>query len=152
MGPESWGGYDKERIEALKLNYQVVYAGNDSVLNAEIKSAYERKAPVLAWVYVPNWTTTVYKGVFVEFPEYYKGCYDGKKYDCGKPVGPIKKLGSNGADKKWPKAIAAIQKFHIDNDTVGALAKQVDVDGKKVPDVAQAWVDANEAVWKPWTQ
>jgi glycine betaine/proline transport system substrate-binding protein len=152
MGPESWGGYDKERVEALKLNYQVVYAGNDSVLNAEIKSAYERKAPILAWVYAPNWTTNVYKGEWIKFPDFYPDCYAEKKFDCGKPSGPIKKLGWAGAEKKWPKAIAVVKKFKMDNDTIGGLAKQVDIDGKKVDEVAQAWVDANEAVWKKWTE
>ena len=152
MGPESWGGYDKERVEALKLNYQVVYAGNDSVLNAEIKSAYERKAPVLAWVYAPNWTINVFKGEWIKFPAYTADCYDKKTYGCAKPEGPIKKLGWPGAEKKWPKAMAAVKKFHMDNDTISALAKQVDIDGKKVDEVAQAWVDANEKVWKPWTE
>ncbi len=152
MGPESWGGFDKERVEALKLNYQVVYAGNDSVLNAEIKSAYERKAPVLAWVYAPNWTTSVYKGEWIKFPAYTADCYASKSYGCAKPEGPVKKLGSIGAEKKWPKAIAAVKKFSMDNDTIGGLAKQVDIDGKKVDAVAQAWVDANEAVWKKWLE
>ena len=151
MGPESWGGFDKERIEALKLNYQVVYAGNDSVLNAEVKSAYERKAPILAWIYAPNWTTAVYQGEWIKFPAYTKECYD-SNHGCAKPEGPVKKLGWAGAEKKWPKAMAAVKKFHMDNDTIGGLAKQVDVDGKKVDEVAQAWIDANEAVWKKWME
>jgi glycine betaine/proline transport system substrate-binding protein len=160
MGPESWGGFDKERVEALGLNWDVVYAGNDSVLNAEIKSAYERKAPVMAWVYAPNWTTIVYKGEWVKFPAYEDACYKDPKwgtnpdkaYDCGKPRGEIKKLGWTGAEAKWPKAIAAVKKFSITNDQIGAMAKEVDVDKKAVADVAQAWVDGNEAIWKKWTE
>ena len=96
MGPQAWGGYDEERVKALGLNWQVVYAGNDATLNAEIKSAYERQAPVMAWVYAPNWTTSVYKGTWVEFPAYEAACYEDPAwgsnpdlaYDCGKPSGP----------------------------------------------------------------
>jgi glycine betaine/proline transport system substrate-binding protein len=160
MGPQSWGGFDEERVKALGLNWQVVYAGNDATLNAEIKSAYERKAPVMAWVYAPNWTTFVYKGQWIDFPKYEDACYSDPKWgsnpdathDCGKPEGPIKKLGWSGLEGKWPKAAAMLKKYNMSNDVIGGLAKEVDVDGKAVADVAQAWVDGNEAVWKPWTE
>ena len=39
----------------------------------------------------------------------------------------------------------------MDNATIGMLAKQVDIDGKAAGDVAQAWLDANPSIWKPWT-
>jgi glycine betaine/proline transport system substrate-binding protein len=160
MGPQSWGGYDEERVKALGLNWQVVYAGNDATLNAEVKSAYERKAPIMAWVYAPNWTTSVYKGEWVEFPKYEAACYSDPKwggnaelaYDCGKPSGPIKKLGWSGLEGKWPKAAAALKKYTVDNETIGRLSLKVDVEGMAVADVAQAWVDENEAIWKPWTE
>jgi glycine betaine/proline transport system substrate-binding protein len=160
MGPQSWGGFDEERVKALGLNWQVVYAGNDATLNAEVKSAYERKAPVMAWVYAPNWTTSVYEGEWVEFPKYEDACYNDPKwgsntelaYDCGKPTGPIKKLGWSGLEGKWPKAASVLKKYAMTNEAIGALAKKVDVEGMAVADVAQAWVDENEAVWKPWTE
>ena len=159
-GPQSWGGYDAERVKALSLNWEVTYAGNDATLNAEIKSAYERKAPVMAWVYAPNWTTNVYEGEWVEFPKYTDECYNDAKWgvnpdlthDCGKPRGPIKKLGNKEAAAKYPKAFAMLGKFAMTNEVINGMAKDVDVEGKAVADVAQAWVDANEAVWKPWTE
>jgi glycine betaine/proline transport system substrate-binding protein len=159
-GPQSWGGYDKERVEALGLNWEVVYAGNDATLNAEIKSAYERKAPVMAWVYAPNWTTNVYDGQWIEFPGYTDECYNDPKWgsnpdkthDCGKPRGPIKKLGNKEASEKFPKAFAMLSKYAMTNDVINGMAKKVDIDGMSVQDVAQAWVDENEAVWKPWTE
>lgn len=160
MGPQAWGGYDEERVKALGLNWQVVYAGNDATLNAEIKSAYERQAPVMAWVYAPNWTTSVYKGTWVEFPPYEAACYEDAAwgsnpdlaYDCGKPSGPIKKLAWSGLEGKWPGAAAMLKKYAMTNDIIGALAIQVDVDGGAVADVAEAWVADNEAIWKPWTE
>ena len=160
MGPQAWGGYDEERVKALGLNWQVVYAGNDATLNAEIKSAYERQAPVMAWVYAPNWTTSVYKGTWVDFPPYEAACYEDPAwgsnpdlaYDCGKPSGPIKKLAWSGLEDKWPNAAAMLKKYAMTNAVIGALAIQVDVDGMAVADAAEAWVAENEAVWKPWTE
>jgi glycine betaine/proline transport system substrate-binding protein len=159
-GPQSWGGYDKERVEALGLNWEVVYAGNDATLNAEIKSAYERKAPIMAWVYSPNWTTNVYEGEWIKFPAYTDECYNDPKWgdnpdkthDCSKPRGPIKKLGNKAASEKYAKAFGMLGKFSIPIEVVNGFSKDVDVDGKAVADVAQAWVDANESIWKPWTE
>jgi ABC-type proline/glycine betaine transport system substrate-binding protein len=45
-----------------------------------------------------------------------------------------------------------LSKYALPIDVVNGFAKEVDVDGKAVADVAQAWVDANEATWKPWTE
>lgn len=159
-GPASWGGFDDERAEALGLNFVVVHPGADAVINAEIKSAYERKAPVLAWVYVPNWTSNVFQGEFVKFPAYEDACYTDAKWglnpdkthDCGKPRGPIKKLGSPAFEKKFPKAAAVVRKFAMTNEIIGGLATKVDIEGKTVAEVAEAWVAGNEAIWKKWME
>lgn len=50
-GPVTWGGFDDERAEALDLDYEVVHAGTDAALFAELESAYQREAPILLWVY-----------------------------------------------------------------------------------------------------
>ena len=44
-GPVTWAGFDDERAEALGLDYEVVHAGTDAALFAELESAYQRKAP-----------------------------------------------------------------------------------------------------------
>ena len=50
-GPVTWGGFDDERAEALGLDYEVVHAGTDAALFAELQSAYERKDAWLGWIY-----------------------------------------------------------------------------------------------------
>ena len=39
-GPVTWGGFDEERVEALGLDFEVVHAGTDAALFAELESAY----------------------------------------------------------------------------------------------------------------
>ncbi len=74
-GPVTWGGYDDERAAALELPIEVVHAGTDAALFAELESAYQRKAPVLLWVYAPHWAPVKYEGEWVEFPTYAAECY-----------------------------------------------------------------------------
>jgi len=157
-GPVTWGGFDDERVVALDLPFEVVHAGTDAALFAELESAYQRKAPIIQWVYAPHWAPIKYKGEWVEFPKYEKACYTDPSWgvnktathDCAKPRGPIWKVAWSGVKEKWPTAYGAIKKFNINNDEMGALITKVDLEGQKTEDVVAEWMKANEARWKGW--
>ena len=157
-GPVTWAGFDDERAEALGLDYEVVHAGTDAALFAELQSAYERKAPFLGWVYAPHWAPAKYEGEWVEFPEYTDACYDDPStglnpdmaYDCGKPFGWIKKVGWKDGEAKWPCAYEAVRNFRIENDEMGALIIAVDLEGNSVDDVVENWIKDNESTWRGW--
>lgn len=157
-GPVTWGGYDDERVEALELDYEVVHAGTDAALFAELESAYQRKAPVLLWVYAPHWAPAKYEGEWVEFPKYSAECYNDSAwgsnpdmaYDCGKPRGPIWKVAWSGVKDKWAGAHKIIQNFSVNNDDMGRMVSAVDLDGKTVEAVVGDWIATNEASWKGW--
>lgn len=157
-GPVTWGGYDEERIAALDLLFEVIHAGTDAALFAELESAYQRQAPILLWIYAPHWAPVKYQGEWVEFPTYEPACYTDPAWggnpdaahDCGKPFGEIRKAGWVGMKDKWPGAYEAVKAFALDNDTMGALVTEVDLNGKSIDEVVAAWMTANEAVWSAW--
>jgi glycine betaine/proline transport system substrate-binding protein len=159
-GPVTWGGFDDERVAALDLPFEVVHAGTDAALFAELESAYQRQAPILLWVYAPHWAPVKYKGEWVEFPPYSKECYadpaagpnPDAAYDCGKPRGPIWKVAWAGLKDKWPGAHKAIQAFKLDNDEMGAMITEVDLNGRKVEEVVADWMGKNEARWSEWVK
>lgn len=158
-GPVDWGGHDEERIDALGLPFALVHAGSEASMFAELQSAYERQAPILLWVYSPHWAPAKFKGEWVQFPEYEDACYNDPKwgvnpdkaFDCGKPHGWIKKMAWPGGEKTWPCAYYVIRAYDMDEATLDRLVAETDLDGKKIEDVAKAWVAANESKWKPWT-
>ena len=159
-GPVTWGGFDDERAEALELDYEVVHAGTDAALFAELESAYQRKAPILLWVYAPHWAPIKFDGEWVAFPEYTAACYQDPSwgvnpdlaYDCGKPRGPIWKVAWTGVKDKWPGAHKAIQSFEINNDEMGAMIAAIDLEGKALEDVVADWMANNEDRWSAWIQ
>ncbi|MGA0532835.1 ABC transporter substrate-binding protein [Hansschlegelia sp. KR7-227] len=159
-GPVTWGGYDDERVLALDLPFEVVHAGTDAAMFAELQSAYDRKAPILLWIYAPHWAPIKFKGEWITFPPYEKACYEDPawgvnkdaKYDCAKPRGPIYKATWTGVKDKWPGAYKAIKAYTFTNDEIGELAAKVDLGGEKVEAVVDDWMAKNEDRWKKWLQ
>jgi glycine betaine/proline transport system substrate-binding protein len=157
-GPVTWGGFDEERIEALDLPFQVIHAGTDAALFAELESAVQRKDPILLWIYAPHWAPIKYEGEWVAFPPYEPACYTDPAWggnpdathDCGKPRGPIWKVAWAGLEDKWPSAKTAIEAFTVDNDEMGDMIAAVDLDGRPLDEVVGEWMDANEARWSTW--
>ena len=157
-GPVTWGGFDDERVEALGLDWEVIHAGTDAALFAELESAYQRKAPIMLWIYAPHWAPSKFDGEFVEFPAYTSECYNdpswginpNSAYDCGKPRGPIWKVASSQLKDKWPGAYNAVEAFTISNDEMGQMVAAVDLDGNSVEAVVADWMDNNKSRWQSW--
>ena len=150
--PVTWGGFDEERVEALGLDFEVIHAGTDAALFAELESAWQRKAPIILWVYSPHWVPAVYQGEYVEFPPFTEDCYTEERYDCGKPQGPIWKAAWQGVAGKWPTAHKAIGNFSLSSEESNALIQRVDVDKQPLDAVVADWLDQNESRWKAWFQ
>jgi glycine betaine/proline transport system substrate-binding protein len=159
-GPVTWEGFDDERVVSLGLPFTVIHAGTDAAMFAELDSAYQRKAPIMLWIYSPHWAPAKYKGEWVEFPAYTKECYEdpawgtntSAQYDCGKPTGEIYKYSWAGMKDKWPVAYKVAKNYKIETDVLNGLSGQVDLEGKTPEDVAAAWIAENEATWKAWAQ
>jgi glycine betaine/proline transport system substrate-binding protein len=159
-GPVTWEGFDDERVEALGLPFTVIHAGTDAAMFAELDSAYQRKAPVMLWIYSPHWAPAKYQGEWIQFPEYTPECYGDPKWginpdkahDCGKPHGEIWKFSWGGMKDKWPVAYKVAKAYQIDTNELNSMSGQIDLDGKTIEEVAAAWVAANEAKWKAWAQ
>jgi glycine betaine/proline transport system substrate-binding protein len=159
-GPVTWEGFDDERVKALGLPFEVVHAGTDAAMFAELQSAEDRKAPIMLWIYSPHWAPAKYEGEWVQFPDYTPECYTDPKwgtnpdlaYDCGKPHGKIWKYVWAGMKDKWPVAYNVTKGYTIDAKELGMLGGQVDLEGKSIEEVADAWVTANEAKWRAWAE
>ncbi|WP_417714950.1 ABC transporter substrate-binding protein [Roseibium sp. SCP14] len=157
-GPVTWGGFDEERVEALELDFEVVHAGTDAALFAELESAYQREDPIMLWVYVPHWAPAKYDGEFVEFPPYSAECYADPSvgvnpdlaYDCGKPRGPIWKAAWSGLKEKWPGAYDVIEAYNISNDEMSAMVGKADLEGVDIDTVVADWMTANKDRWSGW--
>jgi glycine betaine/proline transport system substrate-binding protein len=148
--PASWGGHDDERIKSLGLDLQIVRTGSEAALLAQVKAAYLRHQPILAWLYEPHWAPLRFHGEYVQLPPYTDACYSSGKFDCEKPAGPIMKLANVKFSADYPRAAKVLEQFSLTNAQYDAMVGEADVDGKTVDAVADEWLAQHKDQWSRW--
>ena len=156
--PADWGTSNIDRIAGFELDFTSVPAGSEGALIAEIQGAEARNEPLVVMFWSPHWLMAVVNLTNVEMPAYEKGCHDDASvgvnpnatWDCDWERGYIKKLAWSGLKDKWPAAHKLLTSYQLENKDQIPMMNAIDQDGKKIKDVVSAWVDANEATWKPW--
>jgi glycine betaine/proline transport system substrate-binding protein len=158
-GPVDWLKHDAERVEGLKMDFEVVNAGSAAALWAELESASKRKAPIVLFNWTPNFIEALYEGKFIEFPAYAEGCREDPKwgtnpdkaYDCGNPKDGYLKIGVwKKFPETWPDAYKVLQNINFTNLDVAVMAKLADVDNMEPQAAADKWLADNEDRWQAW--
>ena len=156
--PAEWSPDSADWVKALNLDFDVVASGGEGATAAEVKSAVARKDPILLQWWEPTWLATIYHLKRVTLDSAGDACKKKeeagikthKVFDCSNQPIDIEKVAWPGLKDKWPAAYKLLKAYKITNEIQGPLAMQVEVEKKKPAEVAKAWVDANESVWKPW--
>ena len=151
-GPQSWHGVEyTDRVEALLGDDWVVkFAGSADALWAELAAAKKEGRGTIVFNWTPNFTDK--EGyAFIEWPDYYLGCrkQDGGDSKCGSPIGWLKKAANYKFPKTHPAAYTAFSRMSFTAGHIGGMAALVDIDKMTHADAAEAWLAANEDVWKP---
>ncbi len=151
-GPQSWHGVEyTDRVEALLGDDWVVkFAGSADALWAELAAAKKEGRGTIVFNWTPNFTDK--EGyAFIKWPAYYLGCrkQDGGDSKCGSPIGWLKKAANWKFPKTHPAAYMAFSRMSFTAGHIGGMAALVDIDKMTHQDAAEAWLAANEAVWKP---
>jgi glycine betaine/proline transport system substrate-binding protein len=158
-GPVDWIKHDKEKIDAMNLDFTVVNAGSAAALFGELKSAALRKEPIVLFNWSPNWVGAAFPGKFVEFPAYEDACTTDpawgsnpdKTYDCGSPKGGYLKKGAwSGFEKKWTCGYELIKNINFTGPMIDQAAALADVDGLSHDDAAKAWIEKNQEQVTAW--
>lgn len=147
----AWDTRPEERIEAMGLNYQPVFAGYEGAALAELDAAFQRGDPVLTYIWEPHWAHAKYNLVPIEMPEWTTDCYpDGDNFNCGYPSDPVAKLIWPGLQEEFPEAYEFLSNFQMTNDQQNEIVLNLTENDLPVRQAAQEWVDANEDVWRAW--
>ena len=149
-GDGSWGKLygDPKRIKNLKLNYEMIFAGSEAALVAEIRRAYERGDPILALMWKPHYVTSKYDLTLIEFPEYKDGCWE-TTYACGWDDISLRKLASRDFPSAHPTTAAFLRNYSVSDEDLAEILVAVE-EGATVEAAVDDWMEANPRIWQEW--
>jgi len=152
-GDPSFVQYDGDIINNLGMPFEVVFAGSEEAILAQLDSAYSREEPVLFYFWTPHSIHAKYDLTRVALPEYSDDCYaeaDSGGVACDYPGDDLFKIFWSGLAEAAPDAHTLLSNMNYSTEAQIGMIAAVEIDGQSVEDAAQAWVDANEDVWSAW--
>jgi glycine betaine/proline transport system substrate-binding protein len=156
--PADWETEAQLRFDALGLEFEAVSSGSPVTMVTTLKSAVDKKQPIMGFAYVPHWYFEDVPGDWVQFPAYDDQCFadaawgenPDSTHDCGYRPGYIWKLGSNGFNAANQDAARLVHLFTVSTADVSKATGAIEIDGRDVEDVAAEWIENNQALWAPW--
>ena len=152
-GDPSFVQYDGDIINNLGMPFQVVFAGSEEAILAQLDSAYSREEPVLFYFWTPHSIHAKYDLTRVELPAYSDDCYaeaDSGGVNCDYPGDDLFKIFWSGLAEAAPDAHALLSTMSYNTEAQIDMIAAVEIEGQSVEEAAQAWLDANESVWRTW--
>lgn len=156
--PAEWGDTNAQRIEALSLNFVSIPSGGEGALIAEMKSAYDRQAPLVMMFWEPHWLWAQYDMTRVNLPAYVEGCDTDPSvgpdpdvvYDCDWAPGEIWKVVNINLENTHPGAYKLIGAYQITNMEQAEMMSEIDDKGRDLMEVVNEWLDANPDKVQGW--
>ena len=155
--PADWGTPGADRMTGFDLPFKAVPAGSEGALITELRASTEKNSPLLITFWQPHWAMSAYDVRFVEVHDGEAACFEDASWgpnpdavnDCGFAPTRIFKATWSGMGEKWPAAAEILSNYTMNVADQQPLMGEIDVDGASVEDAVAAWMDANEATWKP---
>ena len=152
-GDQSWVQYDADIISNLGLPFEVVTAGSEEALLAQLDSAYSREEPLLFYFWTPHAVHAKYDLTQVELPPYSQECYAQAAeggVDCAYPADELFKIASTQLQEVAPDAYEFLKNFNYSIEDQISMIAAVDTEGKTPEEAARAWIEANPEAWQAW--
>jgi glycine betaine/proline transport system substrate-binding protein len=152
-GDPSWVQYDADIMNNLGINFEVVTAGSEEAILAQLDAAYSREDPVLFYFWTPHSIHAKYDLTEVQLPEYSDECYaqaESGGVDCDYPADALFKIFWSGLKDEAPDAYQLLKNMSYSTEDQIQMIAAVELDGKSIEEAARDWLGANEATWQAW--
>lgn len=143
--PADWGSRAATIIADNNLPYTAVPSGSEGALVAELESAGAAKTPLIMMFWGPHYALAENDVGWVKMPP----CKDESNEHCIRPP-DVDKIVWSGFGQKWPAAYEFLKQLKVNATDQQKMMLAIDKKGQDIDSVVKEWVDANEAVWKPW--
>lgn len=152
-GDPSWVQYDADIMNNLGINFEVVTAGSEEAILAQLDAAYSREDPILFYFWTPHSIHAKYDLTEVQLPDYSDECYaeaESGGVDCDYPADVLFKIFWSGLKDEAPDAYQLLKNMNYSTEDQIQMIAAVELDGKSVEEAARDWLAANETAWQAW--
>ena len=152
-GDPSFVQYDADIIDNLDMNFEVVYAGSEEAILAQLDAAYSRQDPILFYLWTPHAIHAQYDLTEVALPDYSDDCYadaDSGGVDCDYPADNLFKIFWSDLSEYAPDAYTVLKNMNYTTEDQIEMMAAVELEGKSKEEAAREWLEANEDVWRAW--
>ncbi|MGI6126651.1 MAG: glycine betaine ABC transporter substrate-binding protein [Planifilum sp.] len=104
----------EKAIRSYQLDYQLIES-SEPVMLSELKSAYEKKEPVVVTLWNPHWVFNEYDLKYLKDPEKVYGEPDTIYYVTRK-----------GFKREYPEIVTWLNRWEMDDETLGELIKNME--------------------------
>ncbi len=140
-----------KRLKGYGVNFEHVIASEAAEL-AQLKRAYDRKEPILIYLYHPHAVFAEYDMVQLKEPNpYTTNCFTTGNGACAMPAYSANIAVSNKLKQQAPKFVALLGKFRIPLAEMEQMQKAIDVDKQTPSVVAASWVDSHQQQIDSWS-
>jgi glycine betaine/proline transport system substrate-binding protein len=152
-GDPSFVQYDADIIRNLGMNLEVVYAGSEEAILAQLDAAYNRQSPLLFYLWTPHAVHAKYDLTEVQLPAYSDDCYAGADtggVDCDYPADNLFKIFSTQLQEKAPEAYQFLRNMSYTTEDQIEMMASLELEGQTKEQAARAWLESHESVWRAW--
>ena len=142
----AWQCKDAERIAGLKLEYHPVELGSEVAHWTEMRTAYKRGEPFIAYAWEPHWIHAALDLVEIKLPDHSPEAWPVSDW----PEDITFNYANPELRKTHPRVVKLIENLNLTNEQQAEMILEVDVNKKRVDDVVREWMKNNEAIWKKW--
>lgn len=129
----------EKAIQSYDLDYKLIESSEPAMLS-ELDSAYKKKEPVVVTLWNPHWVFNKYDLKYLK---------DTKKV-YGEPD-TIYYVTRKGFKKDQPEVVRWMDNWHMDDETLGALLKNME-DADHPEQAIKQWMDDHRELIEEWTK
>jgi len=160
-GPTDWLKYDKEKSEALGLNFEIINKVSANLIWDDFHIREKARESVIIFNWEPNFMNDQYEGKFIEFPKYEPECFKevswginpDSLYDCAYSLDGYIKIGINiDFEKNHPAAYKVAKQINFSTSDISEMENYVTSYGLAFEVAAQKWLDEHKSTWSSWIE
>lgn len=143
--PSDWGSRAAAIIADTGLPLTAVPAGSEGAMVAELRAAEATRTPLLMMFWGPHFILADVDVGWVTLPP----CAEQTEERCINPP-DVNKVVWSGLGERWPAALEILEDFRVTTEDQQRMMFRMDEEGASLAEVADDWMAANVAVWRPW--